>query len=378
MRARILFLGTSLLIGGGSSALAQSTVRLHEPTGEYSVGRRTLMLVDSARQEPGTAEPDDRRQVVINIWYPIRRTPTAAAPYMPHASRYRGVLSDATVDQWARIISPVQIDAAAAVGPFPVLLFSHGWSSRSASSSIWLTEVASHGFVVVGVDHPFLGVVATAAPGATNANDEQFPTQHDAERFYAEDLAFVRRHLDTLNRADAVLKGVMRPEVLFAAGHSSGHGAASAFAALYSGVKALISFDAGVSVHAHERGLTMPLLLVRAEDPSYTDIFVRSPKTHPKGTIYDSAVVRKLAAPMFDLHVLGTGHNAIMDQPALQASARVRTDAEHELIAHYTIAFLKSVLSGTPALAVRNQDRARVRLRKVSLAPKTRGPDRSD
>ncbi len=170
----------------------------------------------------------------------------------------------------------------------------------------------------------------------------------------------------------------MRPDVLFAAGHSSGHGAASAFAALYPGVKALISFDAGVSVHAHERGLTMPLLLIRAEDPSYTDIFVRGAKTHPKGTIYDSAVVRKLAAPMFDLHVLGTGHNAIMDQPALQASARVQTDADHELIAHYTIAFLRNVLSGKPALEVRSQDRARVRLRIISLTPKTPAPNRSD
>jgi hypothetical protein len=336
------------------------------------------MLVDSARQEPGTAEADDPRQAVINVWYPIRRTASAAAPYMPNASRYRGVLSDATVDQWARIVSPVQVDAAPAAGPFPVLLFSHGWSSRSASSSIWLSEVASHGFVVVGVDHPFLGVVATAAPAATNANDEQFPTQHDAERFYAEDLAFVRRYLDTLNSVDPILEGVMRPDVLIASGHSSGHGAASAFAALYPGVKALISFDAGVSVHAHERGLTMPLLLVRAEDPSYTDIFVRGAKTHPKGTIYDSAVVRKLAAPMFDLYVLGTGHNAIMDQPALQASARVQTDADHELIAHYTIAFLRSVLSGKPALEVRSRDRARVRLRKVSLTPTTPASNRSD
>ncbi len=169
----------------------------------------------------------------------------------------------------------------------------------------------------------------------------------------------------------------MRPDVLFAAGHSSGHGAASAFAALYPGVKALISFDAGVSVHAHERGLAMPLLLIRAENPSYTDIFVRGAKTHPKGTIYDSAVVRKLAAPMFDLHVLGTGHNAIMDQPALQPSARVQTDADHELIAHYTIAFLRNVLSGKPALEVRSQDRARVRLRIISLTPKMAAPNRS-
>src|SRR5688500_8262675 len=53
VRSRKILLATSWLIGCGDSALGQATVRLHEPTGDYSVGRRTLMLVDRARQEPG-------------------------------------------------------------------------------------------------------------------------------------------------------------------------------------------------------------------------------------------------------------------------------------------------------------------------------------
>lgn len=177
------------------------------------------------------------------------------APYMPDAAKYRGVLGEATVARWETLVSPVAIDAPVATGAFPVLLFSHGWGGRAASSSVWLSEVASHGFVVVGVDHPFMGIVVTSAPSASPNRGDQFPSGRYADLYYADDLAFVARSLATLNISDPVLKGAIQSSSVFAAGHSSGHAAATAFAALHGGVKALISFDAGVSQWARERGI---------------------------------------------------------------------------------------------------------------------------
>ena len=133
-------------------------------------------------------------------------------------------------------------------------------------------------------------------------------------------------------------------------------------------VKALISFDAGVSIHARERGLATPLLLVRAEDPSYTAVFARGPRVNPRGTIYDSSFVRKLTVPMLDLLILGTGHGAILDRiMELQGPNAAVVDGEHAIIARYTIAFLKGVLGGNRALAVSGRDSARVRLQQVTI-----------
>lgn len=329
-------------------------------------------MVDSTRREPATAERDDRRQITMTVWYPAKpAVKENSAPYMPDFSKYRGVVADETMEIWGRLSSPVQLDARAAGGAFPVLMFSHGWRARSASYSIWLSEVASHGFVVVGVDHPYMGVVATHGPVALEANDEKFPNQKYADLYYADDLAFVRRYLATLNTNDPMLRRTMNLEMIIASGHSSGHGAASAFAALHPGIKGLISFDAGVSVHARERGLSMPLFLVRAENPSYTDIFVRNTGTNPRGTIYDSTLVAKLRGPFYDLHVLGSGHGAVMDDVnGLVGDGRAEIRAHHELIAHYTIAFLQSVVAGDAVIHVRAEDKTKVRLRRVSLEQK--------
>jgi hypothetical protein len=352
-----------------SLAGAQASIRLREPDGPYAVGRRTLTLVDSTRREIATPAPDDRREITINVWYPIPKGTQAEAPYMPNVDKYRGVVSDQTLVRWANVVSPVKVDAAPAPGPFPILLFSHGWGSRSASSSVWLSAVASRGFVVIGVDHPFMGIVATSAPTAPSNRDDQFASPRYSDLYYADDLQFVRGYLTILNSTDAVLRSSIRADVVFAAGHSSGHAAASAFAAVYGGVKALISFDAGVSLWARERGLSVPLLLVRAERPTYTGVFVREPGDTRRGTLYDSTVVRRIAGPLFDLQILGTGHGAILDNVAeLTGPSGAVIRAGHEVIIRHTVAFLESVLTGTPSLSVDAQDAARVRLRRVSLS----------
>jgi hypothetical protein len=368
MRAEGIVVLGLLLAAWIEPGFGQIGGRLRDPGGQYSVGRRTLVLVDSSRREVGTAEPEDRRQITINVWYPSPKMTLPAAPYMPNAEKYRGMVSNETAARWADLASPVQVDAVTAPGQFPILLFSHGWGSRSASSSIWLTEVASRGFVVVGVDHPFMGIVATSAPRATPNHDEQFPGPRYSDLYYADDLAFVRSYLTVLNAVDPVLHGIMRSDVVFAAGHSSGHAAASAFAAIHGGVNALISFDAGVSLWARERGLSMPLLLVRAERPTYTGVFVRGPGDTGRGTIYDSSLVRQMTGPMFDLQILGTGHGAILDNVvALDSLSGEAVRATHDIITRYTVAFLESVLAGTPALVLEAGDSARVRLQRVSL-----------
>ena len=89
--------------------------------------------------------------------------------------------------------------------------------------------------------------------------------RQSADLFYSQDIAFVRTLLTRINTDDPVLRGTMRLDAVFGAGHSSGFGSVmSAYAQRYPGLKGLISFDAGVSGIARARGVDVPLLLVRA------------------------------------------------------------------------------------------------------------------
>lgn len=93
-----------------------------KPTGPYAVGTTEVHLTDSRRADPW--RPGKRRELLVSIWYPTR------SPQRHYAGRARA-------KPWGR---------------HPVLLYSPG-SGESRE------DLASHGYVVVTIDH-------TGEPGA--------------------------------------------------------------------------------------------------------------------------------------------------------------------------------------------------------------------
>jgi hypothetical protein len=57
---------------------------LPEPTGPHSVGRVSYDWVDRARTEIYAANPEDRRELVVFVWYPAKpQASVELAAYMP-------------------------------------------------------------------------------------------------------------------------------------------------------------------------------------------------------------------------------------------------------------------------------------------------------
>ena len=125
--------------------------KLPAPTGKYAIGTRILNMTDSSRRED--ADPAGRRfrELVIQIWYPALPSHNPRAPYRRRietslASSYQSV-------DWthARYDAP----AADATGGFPILLYNPGWNGRRTQDTPLIEELASHGYVVVAIDHPY-------------------------------------------------------------------------------------------------------------------------------------------------------------------------------------------------------------------------------
>jgi hypothetical protein len=55
--------------------------RFPHPTGRHGIGTLTYHWVDADRPEAFTADPDDRRELMVQLWYPA--TPDPAAPHAP-------------------------------------------------------------------------------------------------------------------------------------------------------------------------------------------------------------------------------------------------------------------------------------------------------
>src|SRR5215212_1514839 len=68
--------------------------RFPHPSGPYEIGTLTYHWVDTDRPEVFTADPDDHRELMVQIWYPAEEDPSSPRPLHSRCRcRYVGVRS---------------------------------------------------------------------------------------------------------------------------------------------------------------------------------------------------------------------------------------------------------------------------------------------
>jgi predicted dienelactone hydrolase len=133
-----------------------TTIALPTPTGPYSVGRTSFDWVDTARDEPFSEDTADQRQLVVWVWYPTEPLPNA-----PHAAYLPGVWGDLVGEALRIDLSGVEIHAVEGVPlalvhqRYPVVILSPGSGFVPAFYTALSEELASHGYIVVGVNHTY-------------------------------------------------------------------------------------------------------------------------------------------------------------------------------------------------------------------------------
>ncbi|MFC7330900.1 alpha/beta hydrolase family protein [Marinactinospora rubrisoli] len=129
---------------------------LPQPTGRYQVGTTELRLVDADRADQWGQ--DGPREFMVSIWYPARATgETERAGYMPQeVGEIFGAslrLGPGAVDYAGSPTSAVPDAPALQRGKRPIVLYSPGGGSPRATGTTLVEELASHGYVVVTMDH---------------------------------------------------------------------------------------------------------------------------------------------------------------------------------------------------------------------------------
>jgi predicted dienelactone hydrolase len=121
--------------------------------GTYDIGVRTLQVTDRDRPDilntrQGEATTRYDRTLTLEIWYPA----TLAAGQKP-GGEYRAITRDPamTVTLYGRAVRDAQV--AAAGGPFPLVIISHGYPGNRFLMSHLAENLASKGYVAVSIDH---------------------------------------------------------------------------------------------------------------------------------------------------------------------------------------------------------------------------------
>jgi len=257
------------------------------PTGPYSVGTFSLMLVDESRLELYSDNPEEPRAIMVQVWYPaeiidnIEIAPwmegaeimgPAIAEYLELPSFFLNHLKYSQSHAYAN--TPLALDQDV----YPLLLFSHGWNGFRAQNTYQMEELASYGYVIAAPDHTF-GSVTTVFPDGRVAGNNPDALPYDADLVpdefktianqladqWAGDLSFI---LDRLSKDYSgiqlgMLSGRVDVDHVGVLGHSTGGGAAMEFCYRDTRCKAVFGMDpymSPVSENVLSEGITQPLL----------------------------------------------------------------------------------------------------------------------
>src|SRR5580698_4499441 len=246
--------------------------RLPEPTGPGAVGIASLWLTDTSRPDPW-APGVTARELMVSLWYPATSSDGRRAQYMTPAESELQLTSRGITGVRPDVLSKVRTNAAVDATPaghqggHPLVVLSPGFTNPRSALTALAEDLASHGYVVAGIDHTYESF-ATAFPDGrvTAALAREAPRRGPGfwEKVVAgraADVSFVLGELTGAYRAWPAA-GLIDPSRIAMAGHSAGGAAAIAAMLADPRIRAGIDMDGATVAPIPDHGLSRPFLFL--------------------------------------------------------------------------------------------------------------------
>jgi pimeloyl-ACP methyl ester carboxylesterase len=209
-----------------------------QPSGQWQVGVSDLIW-----------DAPEHQGIIAKVWYPTTDRQGVHSPYIDRIDRtlaaitagMNPVFRSIAKLYFGRVTTPSFIDATPmqSAGGCPVVLFSPGFQSMNFLNTFYALEFASHGFVVIGINHPGISAGSLLADGSQVAfkpvDTELVFAEYEQPDSLFSDLVLrqadnISNVLDKIISLNATTSSFLHHKIninkIFAAGHSIG-GAAS-------------------------------------------------------------------------------------------------------------------------------------------------------
>lgn len=349
----IILLGLILLATFQLTVKAQSTntsasvsTNTPKPTGFYPTGTAIFQLTDSTRKDFISKEPDRFREIMIQVWYPAKSVnKTQTAPYIPDSrllqvmkeEKYLNV-DENTLDAWKSIRTNSVLDAPLSnkQSKFPLLLLSPGRGSSRSNYTMLAEELASYGYIVVCIDHPYTAVT-TLPDGrvisskqdarSTNASNEIIKELvQDASK----DASFILNQLSSNGRSNPTKKfyKYIDRKRIGMLGHSLGGITAFEVCRTDNRFKACANLDAIFPGKDLTGEVKTPSLIIRS-NPVYSDEDLAKRRLSREQwdktfqgfkALFESMLPKQKNVPGYIVMIKGTEHISFNDAPFVMPS----------------------------------------------------------
>ncbi len=215
-------------------------LELPTPQGSSAVGQTVFRWVDTSRPEVMTSDPDDFREVIASTWYPAEPGTGADSPYFPGLSSVsKALVESGEVEAWEafglqfiRSQNLLNANPAKSDVPYPILILSPGNGTNIEFYTSLASEIASQGYIVVGLNHPYdVAAVKLSSGDVAPYDKDQWSLEPNAHQAYTEerikvrtaDVLFALDQLESLNLStNNLFSGMLDLESVAVGGHSLG------------------------------------------------------------------------------------------------------------------------------------------------------------
>ena len=294
--------GLILICAATVCSTALPVFELPAPTGRYAVGTQRQRIVDTKRVDP-FARDGNPRELMVQIWYPAE---------IPNGARLAPYREAEATSLWnaryslARSRSYSNVPLSSSQTRYPILLFAPSWLGQRTDDTLLSEELASHGFIVVGLDHPYSSPI-TVFPGGKVVRSrlvarEDYSSQSGFQTFMAaaeeevrirtEDARFVLDSLEGRNTQHSLqfLNGRIDFDRVGIFGFSIGGGVAAEACWLDRRFKAGLDLDGMITNEAAKYGTFAPFFFIFGDDPPLPqkpDMEINSPEQRQKAFYSD-------------------------------------------------------------------------------------------
>ncbi|OIB00929.1 carboxylic ester hydrolase [Paenibacillus sp. LC231] len=370
----VMFLYASVMV---ALPLLLPVFAFHQPQGPYPVGTAVYHFIDNDRPDEYSVDPTDHRELMVQFWYPSEpETGEEAAPYIRNvAAITQGLEQALSFPAWTLSHLGLVETHAYSNAPlssmeqeYPILIFSHGMTGFRNQNTFQIEELASHGYIVVGIDHAY-DAAATVYPDGREVliNKHQlsgFEALDEHMTLWTQDVSFILNRLEQLNRQDEQdrFTGRLDLERIGMFGHSYGGATAAQMLLKDSRIKAAINMDGTLyGEPIPSTGLNKPYLQMNGEksidkskfDNSLDQAMVQSGHTREYyEDFWEETVKRRMNALQgggYAMTIPHTSHMSYTDfhlfSPLLPNPGE-DPEAVHRIINEVSVAFFDQHLKG--------------------------------
>jgi dienelactone hydrolase len=259
------------------AALA-TAVLVPPPSGPYAVVSGVHDLTDESRQDPYS--PEDKRRILVSTYFPVDSSSCededVVIPYLPPQTEIVfGQFIETSFGVPGQLIAGFEVaycspkeaptsEENEGGDGFPLVIFSPGFGGTRLFYSVQAAALASLGYAVITVDHPYDALVTefpdgTLIPGpAVEEGDEAGIV--NLVKVRAQDISFL---IDQLEQSPSLGSNIpIDMSNIISIGHSLGGWTSAGVAINDDRVLGGINFDGRIGEPVASAGLAKPFLLV--------------------------------------------------------------------------------------------------------------------